>query len=225
LAAVDPVGGTGTEGPRAHEDLRDRELRTVAERLAQVERDAKRYRRLQILGCAPYGSQRLAQGTVLRFTGLDAFVDDDLRRHASRGEAFGVDGGSAESPELTTPANPKELAEKLATAEASLAKYRAAFALCEVHTPDLWEGDGTCVICEAVEQSDKLKAAEASLAQVQQALRQLVKDWRTMAAAGQTDMVPGDETGAIARWTMAELNADELEAALAAAPGTTKIHE
>jgi hypothetical protein len=52
-------------------------------------------------------------------------------------------------------------------AEATLAQYRAAFALCEVHTPDLWEGDGTCVICEAVNQDDKLKAADARLAQVE----------------------------------------------------------
>lgn len=29
--------------------------------------------------------------------------------------------------------------------------YKASLALCESHTPDIWEGDGTCVICEAEE--------------------------------------------------------------------------
>lgn len=51
------------------------------------ERDAKRYRRLRILGAAPGGSKQLDQGTVLRFSNLDLFLDDDLRIHASRGEA------------------------------------------------------------------------------------------------------------------------------------------
>lgn len=49
-------------------------------------RDAARYRRLQILGCAPYGSEQLIASTVLRFQGLDAFVDADLLAHPSRGE-------------------------------------------------------------------------------------------------------------------------------------------
>jgi hypothetical protein len=52
-----------------------------------VTRDARRYRRLQILGCAPDGSRNLAAGTVLRFTNLDDFVDEDLNAHRSRGEA------------------------------------------------------------------------------------------------------------------------------------------
>lgn len=54
---------------------------------SDIERDARRYRRLRILGVAPDGSQHLLQGTVLRVTNLDAFVDHDLSVHRSRGEA------------------------------------------------------------------------------------------------------------------------------------------
>lgn len=55
----------------------------------QVEeyKDARRYRRLQILGAAPYGSKNLSKGTVLCFQSLDAFVDADLEAYPSRGEA------------------------------------------------------------------------------------------------------------------------------------------
>jgi len=52
----------------------------------KVAQDAKRYRRLALLGCAPMGHPCLDRGTVLRFQTLDAFVDDDIRRHPSRGE-------------------------------------------------------------------------------------------------------------------------------------------
>jgi hypothetical protein len=51
------------------------------------ELDARRYRRLQVLGCAPYGSTNLESGTVQRFSNLDAFVDADIKGHPSRGEA------------------------------------------------------------------------------------------------------------------------------------------
>lgn len=50
-------------------------------------KDAARYRRLQILGAAPYGHPYcLGNGTVLRFQSLDQFVDADLGLHPSRGE-------------------------------------------------------------------------------------------------------------------------------------------
>lgn len=49
-------------------------------------KDAARYRRLQILGCAPMGSPHLDTGCVLRFSGLDKYVDEDMRVHPSRGE-------------------------------------------------------------------------------------------------------------------------------------------
>lgn len=48
--------------------------------------DTRRYQRLRILGAAPSGSDQLANGTVLRFQSLDAFLDADLDRHPSRGE-------------------------------------------------------------------------------------------------------------------------------------------
>lgn len=61
-----------------------------AEARADLVRDARRYRRLQILGAAPYGSRQLENGTVLCFTNLDAFVDADLKRMPDRGEAHSL---------------------------------------------------------------------------------------------------------------------------------------
>ena len=52
-----------------------------------LERDARRYRRLQILGCAVMDTPELDAGNVSRFTNLDKIVDDDLKARPSRGEA------------------------------------------------------------------------------------------------------------------------------------------
>jgi hypothetical protein len=52
-----------------------------------LDRDARRYRRLQVLGCAPDTWPGLEEGLVLRFTNLDHFVDADLAATPSRGEA------------------------------------------------------------------------------------------------------------------------------------------
>lgn len=67
--------------------------------------DARRYRRLQILGAAPYGSKNLDHGTVLRFQSLDAFVDADIDAYPSRGESA--------QPEAAQP-QPKGTAETCA---------------------------------------------------------------------------------------------------------------
>lgn len=48
------------------------------------QRDAKRYRRLRILGCAPVDTVQLEDGTVIRCQALDAFIDADLRLAPSR---------------------------------------------------------------------------------------------------------------------------------------------
>lgn len=48
--------------------------------------DAKRYRRLRILGVAPAYTKHLEDGNVMRFTNLDDFVDGDLSNYV-RGEA------------------------------------------------------------------------------------------------------------------------------------------
>jgi hypothetical protein len=50
--------------------------------------DARRYHRLRVLGCAPAYSKHLQDGSVLRFTNLDEFVDADIERQPSRGEAL-----------------------------------------------------------------------------------------------------------------------------------------
>jgi hypothetical protein len=48
--------------------------------------DARRYRRLRVLGCAPTGSRHLEHGEVMCFTTLDAHIDGDIAVHPSRGE-------------------------------------------------------------------------------------------------------------------------------------------
>lgn len=48
--------------------------------------DARRYKRLQVLGCAPSTSLLLDKGLVLRFSNLDKFIDEDIKVHPSRGE-------------------------------------------------------------------------------------------------------------------------------------------
>lgn len=48
--------------------------------------DARRYRRLRVLGVAPDGSKHLEEGRVMRFTNLDEYTDRDLRFMPSRGE-------------------------------------------------------------------------------------------------------------------------------------------
>lgn len=58
------------------------------------------------------------------------------------------------------------------TARQQLLEYRQSFALCEVHTPDLWEGDGTCVLCEAVHQNDELTTARQQLAALREKVDQ-----------------------------------------------------
>jgi hypothetical protein len=52
------------------------------------ERDATRYRRLQVLGCAPSYSKHLKTQSVLRFSNLDEFIDADLIAQPYRGEAI-----------------------------------------------------------------------------------------------------------------------------------------
>jgi hypothetical protein len=50
--------------------------------------------------------------------------------------------------------------------ERLLTDLRESFNLCPSHQPDQWEGDGTCVICEAVSitrELERLKAAHATL--------------------------------------------------------------
>lgn len=66
-------------------------------------------------------------------------------------------------------------------------------------------------LCRAINmQSGALSTLRAEQAH----LRKLVENWRWMAMAGQTNMVPGDEAGAISRWTAVEMCADELSALL-----------
>lgn len=63
-------------------------LRRKGESMKTVEpmADGVRYRRLRLLGCAPTESENLKNGTVLRFTNLDRFVDADLVNYPNRGD-------------------------------------------------------------------------------------------------------------------------------------------
>lgn len=67
-------------------ELEDYELTAPTPPL-DVARDAARYWRLRLLGCAPMESKQLENGTVLRFSNLDEFVDHDIKIYSSRGEA------------------------------------------------------------------------------------------------------------------------------------------
>lgn len=70
-------------------DVKDLEQQLAAMTAARDEalRDARRYWRLQVLGCAPSNSEHLNHGLVLRFSNLDAHVDADIAAHPSRGES------------------------------------------------------------------------------------------------------------------------------------------
>ena len=67
----------------------------------------------------------------------------------------------------------------LATLRQQLAEWQIAITPCEVHTPDLWEGDGTCVICEGHRIHDALTALRAQrdrLCEVEQEMRDRVAE-------------------------------------------------
>jgi hypothetical protein len=88
--------------------------------------------------------------------------------------------------------------------------YTRAFACCEIHTPDLWEGGRGCLICEAVNDFDKLQAAEQRASEAEQQRDKLVghvASWR-------------EPAGSLAK-TRDAIAAKLAEAALAAAPRPT----
>lgn len=58
-------------------------------------KDAMRYRRLRVLGCAPAETKQLEQGSILRFQNLDEFIDKDLEHVPSRGEAVEIPSRTA----------------------------------------------------------------------------------------------------------------------------------
>ncbi len=65
-----------------------RELQESRAKLAAIAIDATRYRRLRILGAAPFDTRDLERGTVMRFSTLDDYVDADIAAMPSRGEAL-----------------------------------------------------------------------------------------------------------------------------------------
>lgn len=54
--------------------------------LKQDRVDATRYRRLQVLGCAPGTSPQIDRGRVLRASSLDSFIDRDILLYPERGD-------------------------------------------------------------------------------------------------------------------------------------------
>jgi hypothetical protein len=55
------------------------------------------------------------------------------------------------------------LLDALTVLQQRIEEWGRAISPCAVHAPDVWEGDGTCVICELQATADKLKAAEQQL--------------------------------------------------------------
>lgn len=68
--------------------LLEQQLCNFHEEIDSLRVDARRYHRMRVLGCAPYMSRQLGHGSVLRFTGLDSFIDADIKAYPSRGEAL-----------------------------------------------------------------------------------------------------------------------------------------
>jgi regulator of replication initiation timing len=60
-------------------------------------------------------------------------------------------------------------------AERELAQYRGAFTVCDAHTPEQWESDGSCVICEGGMLKDSLTASEQSRETLRTALEPLAR--------------------------------------------------
>lgn len=61
-------------------------LRHAMGEIERLSLDARRYRRLRIIGAAPCNTPQLASGTVMCFSNLDKFVDADIEKLPSRGE-------------------------------------------------------------------------------------------------------------------------------------------
>lgn len=49
----------------------------------------------------------------------------------------------------------------IAQLEAELAGYKESLRLCQDHLPSVWEGDGTCVLCEAIQTHVELQTLKA----------------------------------------------------------------
>lgn len=59
-----------------------------------------------------------------------------------------------------------------------VAAFQASFRLCDLHAPEVWEGSGTCVLCEAVQE-------HAAISALQQQIRRLVEQWREVSRTSQ----------------------------------------
>ena len=107
------------------------ELQRDAIARGEMEQDARRYRRLQILGVAVCGSKNLDQGTVSRFSNLDAVVDEDLAAYPSRGEARLIVPREMEARAVAMEARCEKLEEALREIVPILGKthYRGTLAM------------------------------------------------------------------------------------------------
>lgn len=85
---------------------------TETERSSPDIEDARRYRRLRILGCAPAYTGHLDRNEVMRFTNLDEFVDADMKNVHERGDA----ARSSAATEDAVAGDAKALAQKVTDA-------------------------------------------------------------------------------------------------------------
>jgi len=87
-----------THDPLVHEAIVVLTPEPGADRV-QAALDARRYRRLRILGAAPAYTNHLRNGNVMRFNNLDTFIDDDIEAYPSRGEAEEVLSSTRQMPQ------------------------------------------------------------------------------------------------------------------------------
>ena len=83
-------------------------IEEIAVEREKLRADARRYQRLRILGCAVDGTRHLEAGLVIRFQCLDDLLDEDIRRHPSRGEAHEVLSAQPADPGLGPQVRPVE---------------------------------------------------------------------------------------------------------------------
>ena len=102
---------------------------------------------------------RLMKAIVKLRGGHSAVMDDCDEAMAELDIAIGR-SGQAESLIRDLAAEHTRLREELA-------EYQQSFVLCESHTPDKWEGNDACIICEAVDVWAQRETAVAQVAALQ----------------------------------------------------------
>jgi hypothetical protein len=75
------------------------------------------------------------------------------------------------------------LLAQLQAAQARIEAYQESLNLCENHTPDRWEGDGTCMICEGVRLQAQLQRLRWRVLEIARLVNAYHNDGTTLSAA------------------------------------------